>query len=99
VFSVLPHGGQAKNQIGPNFGLGRHLRRGKYLQSFRSIAPAATKLGLQIDDDDRQHVIVRAHQINCASASGPTEFIYIAFSIKIVPQSSKFYQIYMEIAW
>jgi hypothetical protein len=35
--------------------------RGTYVQSFSSIAPAVTKRALLTDDDDGQHVIVRAH--------------------------------------
>jgi hypothetical protein len=34
--------------------------RGRYVQSFRSIDPAVTKRALLTDDDDRQHLIVRA---------------------------------------
>jgi hypothetical protein len=34
---------------------------GVHVQCFRSIAPAVTKRALLAEDDDGQHVIVRAH--------------------------------------
>jgi hypothetical protein len=46
---------------------------GVHMYSFRSIDPAVTKLALPTDDDDRKHVMVRAHtwaknDIHCTSS-------------------------------
>jgi hypothetical protein len=55
VFSVL-----AKPRIRRDWNLAYELLlpSGTYVQSFRSIDPAATKRAVSTDDDDGEHVIV-----------------------------------------